>query len=178
VLTYDELNYISIFIPNDEDKRHLMMTYKWAMKCDIYLNKPYWLHNIIRTFWIDNVTKISISAVPHRGMNRIPKNVRHITTYRELKSKYIPNNTTHLIFGGGYDEPLDECLPSSITHLKFCYFFNQPIKDKIPWSVTHLSLGHAFNQEIDGYLPTSITHLEINGYVKISDSQLCTIAIY
>lgn len=95
---------------------------------------------------------------------------------------------THLLFGGYFNQEIDNCIPNSVTHLtfsskfnksidnflvrpdkscdliylKFVIDFNTPITTRLPNSLKYLIFGWSFNQSIAFCLPNSITHLHFD----------------
>ena len=89
--------------------------------------------------------------------------------YFNQDMRNLPNNLTHLIFGGDFNQDVSN-LPNSLTHLTFGYHFNQEMHN-LPNSLTYLTFGYHFNQDVSN-LPNSLTHLTFSHYFNQDVSQL------
>lgn len=80
----------------------------------------------------------------------------HLTTNEYMLST-LPNNITHLSFGGNINE--DIILPPHIKYVQFGYGFDRKVI--LPQGIRGVIFGYQFNQPI--ILPSSIEHVEF-GY--------------
>src|SRR3990170_3444586 len=117
---------------------------------------------------IFNVTKIT-HVEP-----KIKKKIRKLSNVIEVEDFAFFVNLTHLTFGYGFNQPLQQGIfPNSLTHLIFGFNFNQPLQQGVlPNFLTHLTFGDGFNQSLQqGVLSNSLTHLTFGNWFDLPIQQ-------
>ena len=104
----------------------------------------------------------------------LPNNLTHLTFGGKFnQSVNLTNNLTHLIFGNDFNQPV--ILTNNLTHLTFGNNFNQPVI--LTDNLTHLTFGCDFNQLMT--LPQSLIYLELSkeyeNYVELINVEILKI---
>ena len=115
--------------------------------------------SILRSLFM-SITHIGLRSYTNSMRDILPPAVTHleINGWMEHDATLL-NTITHLIFGPGFDNCIDNLIAPSVTHMTLGYNFDRPISN-LPASITHLSFGANFNRPIDN-LSLHIVNLKL-----------------
>ena len=115
-----------------------------------------------------SITSLHLNRSFDQPVDKLPKGLTKLTF--DNKSLFnqpvnaLPDSIKTIVFGCGFNQPVDGLLPKSLVYLAFGHYslfnihhFDQSV-DNLPDSIKYIYFGWAFNQSVDN-LPKELTRL-------------------